>query len=57
MTEPTINWPKVWRAMHDLYYKRIKLLEAIDLAKAAGHPKATQLAMRTVNEGYLMARE
>lgn len=53
----TIDWRRVWKAMHDLHFKQINLEHAIAEVKAAGHPQAAGLAVRTLRHGYLLARD
>jgi hypothetical protein len=53
----TINWRKVWKAMHDLQYKRVDLSTAIAIAKAAGHPAPAKLGMDTLTNGYAITRD
>lgn len=55
--ERPVNWRKVWRVMHDLHYKQLSLRDATDLARAAGHPDAAALAIRTAIHGYTLSRE
>lgn len=53
----TIKWPKVWRAMHDLHFKHITLVEAIAEARVAGHPEPARLAVKTIRHGYTIGRD